>query len=175
MSETLVTVVGNVATRPDFRLTAGGGVAVVRFRLAATARRWDRAREAWVDAHTSFYTVWAWRSLAENVAASVAVGEPLVVHGRLRVREERRDVRTGPPQPGEALQPPGAPEPGGGEGAGGVGGGDTAVVGRGGDGGVRWVSTEIEAVAVGHDLSRGTAAFRRVSLAKPQLTGALAP
>ncbi|KUJ69274.1 single-stranded DNA-binding protein [Streptomyces albus subsp. albus] len=178
MSETLVTVVGNVATRPDFRLTAGGA-AVVRFRLAATARRWDRARETWVDAHSSFYTVWAWRSLAENVAASVTLGDPLVVHGRLRVREERREVRTGPEQPREALRLPGAPDAGGGEGAGGSGGGDTGPVGTaaagGGDGGFRWVSAEIEALAVGHDLTRGTAAFRRISLAKPQLTGAAAP
>ncbi|MGI5528196.1 single-stranded DNA-binding protein [Streptomyces syringium] len=41
MNETLVTVVGNVATQPDFRESANGA-AVSRFRLAATVRRWDR-------------------------------------------------------------------------------------------------------------------------------------
>ncbi|MGO4759686.1 single-stranded DNA-binding protein, partial [Streptomyces sp. 2MCAF27] len=93
MNETWLTVMGNTATRPDCWETAAG-VAVARFRLAVTARRWDRAREAWMDAYTSFYTVWAWRVLAVNVAASVSLGEPLVVHGTLRVRE-RAEERPG--------------------------------------------------------------------------------
>ncbi|MEV7089656.1 single-stranded DNA-binding protein [Streptomyces sp. NPDC093085] len=118
MNDTLVTVVGNVATGVEFRESERGGSA--RFRFAATARRWDRERGAWTDGPTSFYTVWARRTLGVNLAASVAVGEPLVVHGRLRVREEEREGR--------------------------------------------WrVSAEIDAVAVGHDLSRGTSAFRRAA------------
>lgn len=90
MNESWVTVVGNAATRPDFWETAAG-VAVARFRLAVTVRRWDRGREAWADAYTSFYTVWTWRTLAANVAGSVSLGEPLVVHGTLRVREREWD------------------------------------------------------------------------------------
>ncbi|MFJ4501276.1 single-stranded DNA-binding protein [Streptomyces sp. NPDC088864] len=116
MNETLVTLVGNAATAVEFRETATGGMA--RFRFAVTPRRWDRAKEAWADGHTSFYTVWAWRTLAANLAGSVSVGEPLVVHGRLKVREEEVD-------------------------------------------GQRRTFVDIEAVAVGHDLTRGTAAFRR--------------
>ncbi|MCX5397062.1 single-stranded DNA-binding protein [Streptomyces sp. NBC_00102] len=116
MNETLVTLVGNAATGVDFRETASGGMA--RFRLAVTPRRWDRERQLWADGHTSFYTVWAWRGLASNVAASVSVGEPLLVHGRLKVREEERE-------------------------------------------GSRRTFVDVEAVAVGHDLSRGSAAFRR--------------
>lgn len=127
MNETLVTVVGNVATQPEVRKSAGGALSA-RFRLATTARRWDRERAAWTDGHTSFYTVWAWRQLGENVAGSVSVGEPLVVQGRLKVREERR------------------PD------------------------GQRWTSAEIEAVAVGHDLSRGTSAFRRSGAVRQELT-----
>lgn len=126
MSETLVTVVGNVATRPEFRKTPTG-VPVARFRLAATARRFDRERGGWSDGHTSFYTVWAWRSLGEHVVASVGVGEPLLVQGRLRVREEERD-------------------------------------------GKRWISADIDAVAAGHDLTRGTSAFRHVALPRTELT-----
>jgi single-strand DNA-binding protein len=125
MNETLVTIVGNVATQPEFRKT-GSEVPVARFRLATTARRWDRESGAWSDGHTSFYTVWAWRALGENVMASVGIGEPLVVQGRLRVREEDRE-------------------------------------------GKRWTSAEIDAVAVGHDLSRGTSAFRRITQGRPEL------
>ncbi|UNO41963.1 single-stranded DNA-binding protein [Streptomyces sp. MST-110588] len=129
MYETTVTVVGNVATAVEYRQTTAG-VSVARFRMATTERRWDKARERWVDGDTSFYTVRAWRSLADNLAASVAVGEPLVVHGRLRMREGER------------------PEDRGGQ---------------------RWVSAEVDAFTIGHDLSRGTAAFRRISRARPDL------
>ncbi|MET7364760.1 single-stranded DNA-binding protein [Streptomyces sp. NPDC005566] len=125
MNETLVTLVGNAATGVEFRETATGGMA--RFRMAATPRRWDREKQLWADGHTSFYTVWAWRTLASNLAGSVSVGEPLVVHGRLKVREEERD-------------------------------------------GTWKTSVDIEAVAVGHDLTRGTAAFRRVVKGEPSLT-----
>ncbi|MFH8573164.1 single-stranded DNA-binding protein [Streptomyces sp. NPDC017993] len=123
MSETMVTLVGNAATAVEHRQTPTG-VPVARFRLAATSRRWDRTRECWTDGDTSFYTVRSWRTLADNVAASVAVGEPLIVQGRLRLREGEK-----PPE----------------------------------QGGQRWFSAEVDAVAVGHDLSRGTAAFRRAS------------
>lgn len=125
MNETVVTLVGNAATGVEFRETVTGGMA--RFRFAVTARRWDREKQFWTDGHTSFYTVWAWRTLASNLAGSVAVGEPLVVHGRLKVREEERD-------------------------------------------GQRRTFVDIEALAVGHDLTRGTAAFRRVVRGDPTLT-----
>ncbi|MET7904104.1 single-stranded DNA-binding protein [Streptomyces sp. NPDC005355] len=150
MNESWVTVVGNAATRPDFWETAAG-VAVARFRLAVTVRRWDRGRDAWADAYTSFYTVWTWRTLAANVAGSVSLGEPLLVHGTLRVRERERE-REKDQRQGDVA--------GAGAGAGG---------GAGGGGARRWITAEIDAVAVGHDLSRGTSAFRRVSQAKPLL------
>ncbi|TSB14297.1 single-stranded DNA-binding protein [Streptomyces benahoarensis] len=123
MNDTMVTLVGNAATAVEHRQTATG-VPVARFRLAATPRRWDRARERWTDGDTSFFTVKAWRALADHVAASVTVGEPLMVQGRLRVREGE--------QPADR-------------------------------GGQRWLAAEVEAVAIGHDLTRGTAAFRRAS------------
>ncbi|MFF7654541.1 single-stranded DNA-binding protein [Streptomyces sp. NPDC007983] len=150
MNETWTTVVGNAATRPDFWETAAG-VAVARFRLAATVRRWDRKTEGWVDAYTSFYTVWAWRTLAANVAASVSLGEPLLVHGTLRVREREKDQEREKARSG-------------------------AVEGESGP--KRWITAEIDAVAVGHDLTRGTSAFRRVSQAKPLVnapTGTTSP
>ncbi|MER8235667.1 single-stranded DNA-binding protein [Streptomyces sp. NPDC101490] len=134
MNETTVTLVGNVATAVEYRDTVRGGVA--RFRFAVTGRRWDREQGLWTDGPTSFYTVSAWRSLGANLAASVSVGEPLVVHGRLRVREDERD-------------------------------------------GQRKTFVDVAALTVGHDLSRGTAAFRRParpdSKAPPEPSPALAP
>ena len=92
MNEAQVTVVGNVATQVDFRMSASG-VPVARFRLASTVRRFDQRSGGWADAFTNFYTVWAWRSFAANLASSVTVGEPLVVTGQLRIREAERDGR----------------------------------------------------------------------------------
>lgn len=128
MNETLVTVVGNVATQPEARQT-GTGVPVTRFRLATTERRYDRAADRWTDGQTSFYTVWAYRTLGENVSASVGLGEPLIVQGRLRVHE---------------WEDKGQPRS----------------------------TTLIDAVAIGHDLSRGTSAFRRVARGRPELVEA---
>ncbi|MEU3788957.1 single-stranded DNA-binding protein [Streptomyces fructofermentans] len=116
MNETTVCVVGNVATQPVFRETVAGPTA--RFRLAVTQRYWDREKNVWTDGHTNFFTVWSKRTLATNVQGSVAVGDPLVVRGRLKVRSEQRD-------------------------------------------GQSFAYADIEASAIGHDMARGTSAFRR--------------
>ncbi|NXY98333.1 single-stranded DNA-binding protein [Streptomyces sp. BR123] len=126
MNDTLVTLIGYVATQIDYKETANGPSA--RFRFAVTPRYFDRRKDAWADGSTSFYTVWARRTLAVNLTGSVSVGEPLVVHGRLRVRDDPPDAE-----------------------------------------GNRWFSAEIDATAIGHDLNRGTAAFRRVVRAEPAL------
>ncbi|MFJ6387405.1 single-stranded DNA-binding protein [Streptomyces sp. NPDC091972] len=117
MNETMICAVGNVATQPVYRELATG--ASVRFRLAATARYLDREKNEWTDGHTNFFTVWANRQLATNVAGSINVGDSVVVQGRLKVRTETRE---------------GQPA---------------------------WTSADIDAVAIGHDLARGTSAFRR--------------
>jgi single-strand DNA-binding protein len=92
VNETLVTVVGNVATEPESQVSAAG-VPFTRFRLASTARRYDPERGGWSDGSTSFFTVRAWRALALNIKESVGLGEPLVVQGRLRIREDDREGR----------------------------------------------------------------------------------
>ena len=83
MNETVITVVGNVATDPKLRVTASGA-RVVSFRLASTERRYDKALKGWRDGDTVFYTVTCWRNVGENALDSVVTGQPMVVHGRLR-------------------------------------------------------------------------------------------
>lgn len=82
MNESQVTVIGNVATTPQLR---GNGVPLCTFRVAQTARKIVDGE--WQDGHTSFFDVACFRSLAENVLASVRKGDPVVVAGRLKVRE----------------------------------------------------------------------------------------
>ncbi|MEU4032478.1 single-stranded DNA-binding protein [Streptomyces collinus] len=129
MNETVVCVVGNVATAPVYRELAAGPS--TRFRMAVTSRYWDREKSAWTDGHTNFFTVWANRQLASNVMGSVEVGQPVMVQGRLKVRSEQRE--------GQQNR----------------------------------VSADIDAVAIGHDLARGTTVFRRV--ARPETASAAAP
>ena len=124
MNETRVVLCGNVASDVRHHKT-DGDVSMAKFRLAVTKSRRDADTGGWEDVHTSFYSVTAFRSLAQNVLASVTKGDPVVVSGELRVSEYLT-------KEGESR-----------------------------------LAVEIEAVAVGHDLSRGTSSFRRMSKARP--------
>ncbi|MFJ4187334.1 single-stranded DNA-binding protein [Kitasatospora sp. NPDC089509] len=116
MSETHVTVLGNVVTEVSYGETASG-VPMANFRLGCTERRYDQERACWVDGETQWLRVTAWRALAVNLIGSLAKGDPVVVTGRLRVREWTEE-------------------------------------------GVKRSRAEISARSVGHDLTRGTSAFR---------------
>ena len=90
--DTYVTVVGNAASEVRVQTTQSG-VSLARFRMAVSPRRLDRGTGQWVSGDASFYTVACWRGLAENVTSSVDKGDPLVVTGRLKVREWEREGR----------------------------------------------------------------------------------
>ncbi|WP_336500760.1 single-stranded DNA-binding protein [Microbacterium paraoxydans] len=80
-----VTIVGRVATEPTPGRTSAG-VPVTNFRLASTHRRFDAASGSWVDAGTNWFSIAAFRQLAEHARASLRVGDSVIVSGRLRVR-----------------------------------------------------------------------------------------
>ncbi|MFM7014538.1 MAG: single-stranded DNA-binding protein [Actinomycetota bacterium] len=121
MSE-FTTVSGLVATTPRHLVTQDG-LPITSFRLAAAHRRYDRAKNAWIDAETNWFTVTAFRQLAINIAQSVNKGERIVVTGKLKVRDWDNGERTG-------------------------------------------TSVEIEAEALGHDLSWGSSQFTRTVLVR---------
>ena len=118
MRETIMTVVGNLVDEPRMRLT-GGGHAVTNFRIASTPRRFDRDKQQYVDDSTLFVNVSCWRAMAENAAASLHKGQPVIVTGRFYARQYTVN---------EVVR----------------------------------VAHELDAHAVGHDLSRGTSAFTKV-------------
>jgi single-strand DNA-binding protein len=119
MFETYLTIIGNVMTAPEWRRTSQSNRLVAHFKVASTARRLERETGRWIDGNSLRVRVSCWRKLAEGVATSVAVGDPVVVVGRLYTRDWT----------------------------------DT-------EGNAR-VTYEMEAVTVGHDLSRGRARFAR--------------
>ena len=83
-SENQVTIVGNLTRDPELRYTPNGA-AVVKLGVAVSRRVKDETSGQWKDADTSFFDVTAWRSLAENIAESLAQGNRVVVTGRLRM------------------------------------------------------------------------------------------
>lgn len=80
-----ITVVGTVASVPERRQT-GTGTVIANFRLATNVRRRDDATGAWVDGHTNWYSVSAYRGLAEHVLESVQKGQRVIVVGGFKLR-----------------------------------------------------------------------------------------
>lgn len=87
MFDTTIVIVGNALTAPEWRRTTNTQTLVANFRVASTSRRFDKDRNAWVDGESLRVRVNCWRKLAENVAASITVGDPVVVVGRLYTRD----------------------------------------------------------------------------------------
>ena len=81
MNESMVTFQGWLGA--DVRLRTAGGVPVASFRVASTPRRLNRSSGEWSDGPTQWFTVTAWRVLAEHCAESLRRADPVVVHGRL--------------------------------------------------------------------------------------------
>jgi|GEM_PF-583618 len=90
MNDVYVTLTGNVTHDPrQYPLADGSRVTSIR---VATSRRYlDRRTQEWMSSPPSFYAVRCYRGLADNVAQSIRRGHPVVVHGRLRIREFERD------------------------------------------------------------------------------------
>lgn len=118
MSET-ITVRGFLGGEVDEFITPQG-LPISNFRLGCTPRRYDRKTERWVNGETNWYTVSAFRQLAQNVKSSLSKGDPVLVTGRLRVRQWENEK------------------------------------------GQRGTSVEIDAEAVGHDLTFGSGSFTRL-------------
>jgi single-strand DNA-binding protein len=89
-----IVVVGNLTREPELRYTPTGA-AVVKFGIAVNRTYTNRQGEK-VE-QTDFFTVNAWRTLAENVAESLRTGTRVIVSGRLQSRSwetEDGDRRT---------------------------------------------------------------------------------
>ncbi len=86
MNEAQVTVVGFVASAPKLVVTKAGRF-VTNMRVGVTPRRQDKDSGQWSDGESSYVTVTCWRSLATNVASCLRKGDPVVVKGRMRVRQ----------------------------------------------------------------------------------------
>jgi len=84
MSDSNVTIVGNVTRDPELRFT-NSGQALARFGVAVIRRWQNRQTNEWEE-QVSFFDVVCWREMAENVSETLTKGTRVVVSGRLDQR-----------------------------------------------------------------------------------------
>jgi single-strand DNA-binding protein len=80
MNDTFVTFHGWAGS--NVRHRTANDVSVATVRVGVTPRL--KKDGDWVDGETTWYTVTAWRTLADHLRDSVRKGDPVIVHGRLR-------------------------------------------------------------------------------------------
>ncbi|WP_447006106.1 single-stranded DNA-binding protein [Saccharothrix isguenensis] len=89
-NESRVTICGNVAG-PVTHSKVGTGFSRAKFRLFTAERVWDPEDRAWSDGAKMFLTVTCWRMLADNAHASLNRGDPVVITGRLAIKDMEHD------------------------------------------------------------------------------------
>ncbi|MGA1450107.1 MAG: single-stranded DNA-binding protein [Candidatus Nanopelagicales bacterium] len=94
MNDTYTTVIGNLASEVSLRTTASGR-AFASFRIASNPRKFNRATNQWVDSDPNYLTVTCWGALAENAQESLKKGDPLVVNGKLKIRQWQDGEKSG--------------------------------------------------------------------------------
>jgi single-strand DNA-binding protein len=89
MADNTVTVIGNVTRDPELRFTPSG-MAIASFGLAVN-RVWTDRQSNERKEQVSFFDVKCWAQLGENVSASVAKGNRVIVSGRLEQQSWEQD------------------------------------------------------------------------------------
>ncbi|SNS43172.1 single-strand DNA-binding protein [Micrococcales bacterium KH10] len=85
-----ITLTGNVVADPELRYTQDG-TPLLSFRVAENHRRFDKARNEWVDLRTDWHDVTIWRGKAETLAEALKKGDRVVIVGDLESREVEKD------------------------------------------------------------------------------------
>lgn len=85
MTDTPITLVGNLVADPDLRHSPSGA-AVADFTVASTPRRYNKQTGQWEDGEALFMRCSIWKQAAENLAASLRKGDRVIVTGALKQR-----------------------------------------------------------------------------------------
>ncbi|GLW24080.1 hypothetical protein Mame01_41230 [Microbispora amethystogenes] len=90
MSDIYVTLSGNVTDDPrQYRFRDGSHV--TSMRMAVNRRVLDQQTNTWQTRDTTYYVVRCYRGLADNVQQSIRKGHPVVVYGKLRIKQFERE------------------------------------------------------------------------------------
>lgn len=95
ITDSQLTVAGNLTADPQMKFGKTDGTPFAVFTIAQNLTRFDRGSGQWVQTGTNFVDVIAFRALGINVAESARKGDPVVVHGRLRIKNWSNGERSG--------------------------------------------------------------------------------
>lgn len=90
MNELTLTVTGWVATDPKMHI-GPSGVRLAAFRVASTPRYYDKKDGTWKDGQTEWFSVRVFKGAAITVTESLAKGQPVIIHGRVKTHEWESD------------------------------------------------------------------------------------
>ena len=85
MTDTIITVIGNLTADPELRYTQGGKP-VANGTIASTPRTFDRQANEWKDGEALFIRFSVWGDFAEHVSGSLAKGSRVIASGKLKQR-----------------------------------------------------------------------------------------
>ena len=87
----IITAVGNLVKDPEVKTFEKGSL--TKLRIACTDRMSD-GNGGWKDGDTNFYDVAVWKSLGEYAASTLKKGDKVIVQGKLKYREFKRNDGT---------------------------------------------------------------------------------
>ena len=79
-----ITITGRLGADPELRFGATG-MAILKARVVTSGRK--KTDEGWIDVDTTWWSVAAFRELAENSAESLRKGDEVIVVGKIKARE----------------------------------------------------------------------------------------
>ncbi len=94
MPANTITVVGNLTADPEIRRT-GNDVPYIRMRVAVNTRFRNVDTKEWEERTDGFFSVTAWREMAEHCRRSLCKGDRVTVTGKLTRREYEAKVDGG--------------------------------------------------------------------------------
>jgi single-strand DNA-binding protein len=86
-----ITIVGRLGADPELRFS-NSGMAIAKLRVVSSKRK--KEGDDWVDVDTTWWSVTAFKNLAENVTDNLVKGDSVVIAGAIKSREWE-DVKTG--------------------------------------------------------------------------------
>lgn len=79
-----IVLTGRLVADPEIKFGASG-IAILKARVVTSGRK--KTDDGWQDVDTTFWSVTAFRSLAENAVESLRKGDEVIVVGKVRARE----------------------------------------------------------------------------------------
>jgi single-strand DNA-binding protein len=90
-NDLILTITGNLTADPELNHSRDG-TPIATLIVATTPRHYDRAADMWADEETIYLRCTAWRHTAQNIAASLRKGDPVLAHGKLRQHTHTTDT-----------------------------------------------------------------------------------